>query len=72
MAEFKMESKLFCSAKIRPDYCIVETNICCFNCEHRDSCVAKTIQNNKSRKLKSVVPCTEANILSAEICEFAC
>jgi hypothetical protein len=55
---------LFCSAKLRPTVCLVDSpNLCCFNCEKNAACTALN-------KLSNIKPCTSKVISSEEICEF--
>lgn len=66
-----MDEKLFCSAKLRPACCIVETNACCFNCEHNSRCMSISKDKNAQGAKPAILPCT-GNVVGDEVCEFAC
>lgn len=60
-----MNEFMACAAKIRPDYCHFETNVCCFSCEHNSECTEWAMKNKLMR------PCTPAIFEEQEVCEFA-
>lgn len=69
----QMDDYHFCNAELRPSYCVVDSNICCFNCEHNKRCQGLAMeQNNSNKKGAKLLPCTSAVIGVDEKCEFAC
>lgn len=68
----KMDDYHFCSGKLRPKYCIVKTNACCFNCEHNDKCQSLATEQNRITSGPKLRPCTSANVGVEDVCEFAC
>jgi len=67
-----MVDKFFCSAKLRPKFCYVESNTCCLHCEHLEKCMVNIKEDNLKNIKKSPLPCTSKIISANEICEFAC
>jgi len=68
----RMDDYHFCSGQLRPEFCIVETNACCLNCEHNNRCQQLASDHNARVKSPKLVPCTSANCGPDDVCEFAC
>lgn len=63
--KFKMEEFAACGAQKRPEYCKMETNYCCFNCEHQKDCMVIALRDKLMR------PCGIYVFDMDEVCEFA-
>ena len=72
MSNIQMAEKFFCGAKIRPSICKIESNTCCYNCEHNALCTAEAQSLNKRSVKKIPLPCNSQHIDDNELCEFAC
>lgn len=38
----KLMEYYFCSSKVRPNKCILKTNLCCLICQHNEQCYYST------------------------------